>query len=256
MQRQAGAATSRPTGKRAAMPFARLPGAHLHANGAANFERRTAGVAPLLLRLCPFLPAVASAMVQSRENDVATDDTNTASVAGRYASALFELAREQRQLDTVEKDLTSFAGMLDASPDLQRLVRSPVFSSDEQAKAITAILAKAGIGGLAANFLKLLAKNRRLFAVGDMIRSYRAIAARERGEVSAEVTSAHALTAEQLSALTDTLKAASQGKAINIQAKVDPSILGGLIVKMGSRMVDNSLKTKLSTLKVAMKGTG
>lgn len=195
-------------------------------------------------------------MAFQRENDVATDTTNTASVAGRYASALFELAREQRQLDVVEKDLTSFATMLDGSEDLRRLVLSPVFSAAEQAKALDALLAKAGIGGLAANFVKLLARNRRLFAVGDMISGFRAIAARERGEVAAEVTSAHALSTEQLNALRDTLKSASQGKSINIQAKVDPSILGGLIVKMGSRMVDNSLKTKLSTLKVAMKGTG
>jgi F-type H+-transporting ATPase subunit delta len=188
-------------------------------------------------------------------NDVA-DDTNTASVAGRYASALFELAREQRQIETVEKDLTSFAAMLEGSEDLTRLVRSPVFSSEDQGKALTAILTKAGIGGLTANFLKLLAKNRRLFAAGDMIKSFRAIAARERGEVIAEVTSAHPLSAEQLNTLRDTLKTASQGKSMNIQAKVDPTILGGLIVKIGSRMVDSSLKTKLSTLKVAMKGTG
>jgi F-type H+-transporting ATPase subunit delta len=187
---------------------------------------------------------------------VATDDTNTASAAGRYASALFDLAREQRQIETVEKDLTSFAAMLEGSEDLTRLVRSPVFTSDDQTKALNAILAKAGIGGLAANFLKLLAKNRRLFAAGDMIKSFRAIAARERGEVVAEVTSAHPLSAEQLAVLRDTLKTASLGKSMNIQAKVDPTLLGGLIVKIGSRMVDNSLKTKLSTLKVAMKGTG
>ncbi len=123
---------------------------------------------------------------------MATDDTNTASVAGRYASALFELAREQKSIPAVETDLTSFAKLLDGSDDLRRLVASPVFSSDEQGKAISAVLAKAGIGGLAGNFLKLLAKNRRLFAAGDMIKAFRAIAARERGEVAAEVTSAHA----------------------------------------------------------------
>jgi F-type H+-transporting ATPase subunit delta len=187
---------------------------------------------------------------------VASDDQASSSVAGRYASALFDLAREQRQIEAVEKDLTGFQGLLDGSPDLQRLVRSPVFSADEQSKALSAVLAKANVGPLAGNFLKLLARNRRLFAVADMIKSFRSIAARERGEVAAEVTSAHPLTAEQMTALSETLKAASQGKSINIQAKVDPSILGGLIVKMGSRMVDNSLKTKLSTLKVAMKGTG
>ena len=117
------------------------------------------------------------------------------------------------------------------------------------------MLAKAGIDGLAANFLKLLIKNRRLFAAGDMIKSFKAIAARERGEVSADVTSAHPLNDAQMAALKDQLRG-SVGKDVSINAKVDPSLLGGLIVKVGSRMIDNSLKTKLSTLKVAMKGTG
>lgn len=187
---------------------------------------------------------------------MASDEPASSSVADRYASALFDLAREQRQIETVEKDLIGFQGLLDGSLDLQRLVRSPVFSSDDQSKALSAVLAKATVSPLAANFLKLLAKNRRLFAAADMIKSFRAISARERGEVVAEVTSAQPLSADQMNNLRDTLKVSSQGKSINIQAKVDPSILGGLIVKMGSRMVDNSLKTKLSTLKVAMKGTG
>jgi F-type H+-transporting ATPase subunit delta len=187
---------------------------------------------------------------------VSSDQQASASAADRYASALFDLAREGRQIDAVEKDLAGFQTLLDGNPDLVRLVRSPVFSSDEQGKALNAILAKTGASPLSTNFLKLLAKNRRLFIVSDVIKSFRGIAARERGEVSAEVTSAHALTAEQMNALRDTLKASSQGKSVNIQAKVDPTILGGLIVKMGSRMVDSSLKTKLSSLKVAMKGTG
>ena len=204
----------------------------------------------------PFAGSVHLYGVNQRDTFVATDDTNTAGVAGRYAAALFDLAREQRQIETVEKDLTAFSSLLDSSEDLTRLVRSPVFSSEQQGKALGAVLTRAGIGGLSANFLKLLASNRRLFAVGDMIKSFRAIAARERGEVTAEVTSAHALSSDQMTALRDTLRASSQGKAINIQAKVDPAILGGLIIKMGSRMVDSSLKTKLSTLKVAMKGTG
>jgi F-type H+-transporting ATPase subunit delta len=172
---------------------------------------------------------------------VASDDTNTQSAAGRYASALFDLAKEQKQVAAVESDLSRFAALLDGSADLQRLVLSPVFSADEQSNALTAVLAKANIAGLAGNFLRLLARNRRLFAVSDMIKSYRAIAAKDRGE--------------QMNALRDQLKA-SVGKDVAIAAKVDPSLLGGLIVKVGSRMIDSSLKTKLSMLKVAMKGTG
>ncbi len=187
---------------------------------------------------------------------MATDDTNTASVAGRYASALFNLAREQRQLPQVEADLAEFQTLLDANPDLVRLVRSPVFSTKEQSQALSAILTKVGMTGLSSNFLNLLAKNRRLFAASDMIRAFRAIAARERGEVSAEVTSAHPLTAAQAMTLTETLKATAGGKSITLRTIVDPTLLGGLIVKIGSRMVDSSLRTKLSTLKVAMKGTG
>jgi F-type H+-transporting ATPase subunit delta len=191
---------------------------------------------------------------------VTTDEQSTASVPGRYASALFDLARDQKQIPQVEADLGRFQALLDGSADLQRLVSSPVFSGDEQVKALSAVLAKAGIAGTAGNFLKLLARNRRLFAVADVIRAYRAIGARERGEVVAEVASAHALTDAQAAELKTTLKSfvAKQalGKDVVIQANVDPSLLGGLVVKVGSRMIDSSLKTKLSTLKVAMKGTG
>jgi len=191
---------------------------------------------------------------------VATDEQSTASVPGRYASALYDLARDQKAVAAVEADLAKFSTILDASADLQRVVRSPVFSSEEQSKAVGAVLDKAGIGGIAGNFVKLLAKNRRLFAVSDMIKAYLAIAARERGEVVAEVVSAHALTDAQTADLKSTLQAfvtkQALGKDVTIHSKVDPGLLGGLVVKVGSRMIDSSLKTKLSTLKVAMKGTG
>ena len=179
----------------------------------------------------------------------------TTGVAERYASALFDLAKEQGKHVQVEQDLTRFQTILDSSEDLRRMVRSPVFSAAEQAKALTAVAEKAGITGLTGNFLKVLASNRRLFALADVIKNYRLIAARNRGEVSAEVTSAHALTEAQMQALKDQLKAGI-GKDVTISAKVDPSLLGGLIVKVGSRMIDNSLKTKINSLKVAMKGTG
>jgi F-type H+-transporting ATPase subunit delta len=186
---------------------------------------------------------------------VATDDPMMASMAGRYAAALFELAKDQRQLAEVERDVAAFQRMFDDSPDLRRLVRSPVISADDQSKALAAILAKAGISGLTANFLRLIARNRRLFAAADMMKNFRALAARERGEVSADVASAHALTAEQMQQLSDTLRT-TIGKNVQINTRVDPNLLGGLVVKVGSKMIDSSLRTKLDNLKVAMKGIG
>jgi F-type H+-transporting ATPase subunit delta len=186
---------------------------------------------------------------------VATDNPMMASMAGRYAAALFELAKDQRQLAQVERDLATLQAMLDASQDLRRLVRSPVISADDQGKALSAVFGKAGISGLTLNFIKLIARNRRLFAVGDMMKSFRALAARERGEVDADVTSAHALSAEQMQLLSDTLRT-TIGKNVKMNTRVDAGLLGGLIVKVGSKMIDSSLRTKLDNLKVAMKGMG
>lgn len=186
---------------------------------------------------------------------VSSDDPMMASMAGRYASALFELAKDQRQLEQVEGDLAALQRMLDSSADLRRLVLSPVITAEDQAKALGAILDKAGISGLTANFVKLIARNRRLFAASDMMKAFRALLARERGEVSADVTSAHALTSEQMQLLSDTLRT-SIGKNVRIDTRVDPSLLGGLVVKVGSRMIDSSLRTKLNNLKVVMKGIG
>jgi F-type H+-transporting ATPase subunit delta len=177
----------------------------------------------------------------------------TASMAGRYAAALFELAKEERQLPQVEADLRSFQAMLDDSADLRRLIRSPVISAEDQGKALGAVLAKAGVSPLTANFFKLIARNRRLFAVADMMRDFRALLARERGEVGADVATAHPLTPEQLNALKDALLI-QIGKDVQVNTRVDPALLGGLVVKVGSRMIDSSLRTKLSNLKVAMKG--
>lgn len=176
-----------------------------------------------------------------------------ASVAGRYAAALFEIAKEQRQLPQIEADVKAFQRLLDESADLRRLVRSPVISAEDQARAIGAILEKAGSSPLTGNFLKLIARNRRLFAVADMLKNFRALAARERGEVSAYVTSAHTLSEDQMNALRDALRI-QVGKDVQVNAQVDASLLGGLIVKIGSRMIDSSLRTKLNNLKVAMKG--
>ena len=178
-----------------------------------------------------------------------------ASMAGRYAAALFEIAKDEKQFAQVEKDVKAFQDMLDASEDLRRLVRSPVISAENQATALAALLQKAEISSLTANFLKVIARNRRLFAVADMLKNFRALLARERGEVSADVASAHPLSAEQMNALKDTLKA-QMGKDVQINTRVDPNLLGGLVVKVGSRMIDSSLRTKLNNLKVAMKGIG
>ena len=176
-------------------------------------------------------------------------------VAGRYATALFELALEEKALERVEQDLNRFASALDVVEDLRRLVRSPVFTAEEQQRAIAAILDKMKIEGLTANFLKLIARNRRLYAAPDMIKAFRALLARHRGQASAEVTSALSLTEGQLRALQTALKAALH-KDVQLDQKVDATLLGGLVVKVGSRMVDSSLRTKLNSLKQTMKEVG
>ena len=174
-------------------------------------------------------------------------------MAGRYANALFELARENKATDAVKADLEQFDALIGESADLARLVRSPVFGADEQLKALGAILDKAGITGLAANFLRVITTNRRLFAVHDMIRAYRALVARHKGEVSAQVTVAEPLGDKNLEALKGALKSVTGGKDIDLDVRIDPAIIGGLIVKVGSRMVDSSLRTKLNAIKFAMK---
>jgi F-type H+-transporting ATPase subunit delta len=184
---------------------------------------------------------------------VAGEDPIVSGMAGRYATALFELARERDALDAVSGDLQRFETLVAGNADLQRLVRSPVFSSDEQTRAVAAVLEQAGIGGSAANFIKLAAQNRRLFAVRDMIRAFRSLVARHHGEVTADVTVAEPLNAEHLGALKEALKAVTGGKDVALDVKVDPAIIGGLVVKLGSRMVDSSLRTKLNAIKLAMK---
>ncbi|MGI9353698.1 MAG: F0F1 ATP synthase subunit delta [Rhizobiaceae bacterium] len=174
-------------------------------------------------------------------------------VAERYASALFELAVSEQQLPAVEEDLGRIGDLLDGSDDLMRLIKSPVFSADEQQDAMTAVLDKARITGLAGNFMRVVASNRRLFAVPDMLRSFRQKLAVHRGEVSADVTVAHKLSAAQEKDLKTTLKSVV-GKDVALEMSVDPSLLGGMIVKVGSRQIDTSLKTKLSSLKLALKG--
>ncbi|MGY3147498.1 F-type H+-transporting ATPase subunit delta [Bradyrhizobium sp. USDA 3397] len=186
---------------------------------------------------------------------MAAEDTSVSGVSGRYATALFELARDQNVVDEVKADLDKFDAMLNESADLKRLVRSPVFAADAQSKALSAVLDKAGIAGITANFLKVLTANRRLFAVADVSRAFRALVARFKGETTADVTVAEALSDKNLDALKVALKSVT-GKDVALNVKVDPSIIGGLVVKLGSRMVDGSLRTKLNSIKHAMKEAG
>jgi F-type H+-transporting ATPase subunit delta len=180
------------------------------------------------------------------------DEPIVSGMAGRYATALFELALEEKALDSVRADLENFGALLDASEDLVRLVRSPVFSAEEQVKAIAAVLDKAEIGGLSAKFLKLVAANRRLFAVREMIKAFRTLVSRHKGEIRAEIVVAEPIADQHLAALKDMLKAATD-KDVALDVKVDRAILGGLIVKLGSRMFDASLKSKLNSIRLAMK---
>lgn len=179
-------------------------------------------------------------------------ETIVAGMAGRYATALFELADAAGSIDAVKADLDTMTRLIAESADFARVVKSPVFTSDEQVKAVTAILASLGISGLSANFVKLVAQNRRLFALPGMISAYGALVAARRGEVSAQVTAAEPLSDTHYAALKEAL-AAKTGKDVSLDVTVDPSILGGLIVKLGSRMVDASLKTKLNSIRHAMK---
>ena len=173
-------------------------------------------------------------------------------MAGRYATALFELAVEANAIDAVKRDLDALDGLIADNPDLDRLVKSPVFGADEQARAIGAVLEKAGIGGTAANFVKVVASNRRLFALREMISGFRAMVAKHKGEITAQVTVAENLNDQHLASIKDALKSVT-GKDVQVDVTVDPTIIGGLVVKLGSRMIDASLRTKLNSIKHAMK---
>ena len=173
-------------------------------------------------------------------------------MAGRYATALFELALEANAVEAVKADLDRFDALVAESADLTRLVRSPVFSAEEQVQALSVVLDRVGISGLAANFFKLVAANRRLFAVHDMIKAFRALIAQHKGEATAAVTVAEPLKDAHVDALRAALKSVT-GKDVDLDIKIDPAILGGLVVKLGSRMVDSSLRTKLNGIKHAMK---
>jgi F-type H+-transporting ATPase subunit delta len=186
---------------------------------------------------------------------LAGETTLVSGIAGRYATAIFELARDENKLDDLAASLSGLERLLAESRDFARLVESPVLSSAEQSRALAAIAARTGISELTANVLQLLAKNRRLFALRGVITGFRRLLADHRNEATADVTSAVPLTDAQTQELKATLKAKS-GRDVSLNMRVDPHLLGGLIVKIGSRMVDSSIRTKLNNLKIAMKEVG
>jgi F-type H+-transporting ATPase subunit delta len=176
-----------------------------------------------------------------------------ASLSGRYATALFDLARDQNKLDAVGANLADLRQALAESDDLKRLVSSPLVRRDDAARAIGAVAADLKMDALTANFFGVLADNRRLGALGSIIRDFMTLSARHRGETSAQVVTAHPLDEGQQAALAARLKSIA-GSEVAIDATVDPAILGGLIVRMGSRQIDGSIRTKLNALAHAMKG--
>ena len=181
--------------------------------------------------------------------------TNTAVsiIANRYATALFELADDQSRLDEVAADLTRLVSSIDESQDLQRLVRSPILNRKDQGKAMTSVLEAMEVGDLTKNLVGLIAQNRRLFALTDMVKGFVDELARRRGEVTAEVTAARSLSESQVAALQESLQRSLGGK-VSISHEVDPTLIGGMVVKVGSRMVDTSLRTQLNKIQIAMKG--
>ncbi len=176
-----------------------------------------------------------------------------ASLAGRYASALFGLARDERQIDAVGRSLDSLDRALTESPELAQLAASPAFSREDAGKAFAAVGQQLSLDPITANFLGVLAGNGRKNQLQSVIRAFRRLAAEHRGETTAEVVTANPLNDDQLSALKAQLRARA-GRDVAIETRIDPEILGGIVIKMGSQMIDASIRTKLNRLAEAMKG--
>ena len=185
---------------------------------------------------------------------MSSGDLGATGLAARYAAALFDLAEEKGKLDRVAEDLGRLGGMLEESADLRRLIRSPLLAREAQHAGLDAVLAKAGIGPLARNFVALAGRNRRLAQLPDIIAAFRARLARHSGEIAAEVASAKPLSKTQADALAGQLNKALGAKVV-VRASVDPALLGGLVVRVGSRMIDSSLRSRLARMRTAMKGT-
>jgi F-type H+-transporting ATPase subunit delta len=176
-----------------------------------------------------------------------------ASLSGRYATALFDLAREAKAIDLVGKSLDSLKTALSQSDDFSALTTNPLLSRDDAARGVAAVAKALDVDALTAKFLGVLAQNRRLGQIIKVIASYNALAAAHRGEATAEVTSAHPLDRAQVDALKKQLRT-KVGRDVAVDLKVDPAILGGLVVRIGSQMIDSSIRTRLNTLATAMKG--
>ena len=186
---------------------------------------------------------------------LASEATGVSGLAERYAAALFDLADERRILDEVAANLRQLKAMMTESVELSRLIRSPILSREEQGKAVVALAERAGFAPLVRDFLAVVARNRRLFAVPAMIEAYLKNLAERRGEVTAEVAAALPLSTVQIDLLREQLRR-SVGRQVAIDVRVDPGLIGGMIVKVGSRMIDGSIRSKLQRLQMAMKGIG
>jgi F-type H+-transporting ATPase subunit delta len=176
-------------------------------------------------------------------------------VAGRYATALFEIARDGKALDKVEADIGALGEALATSADLRNVIASPVYSREDQGKAVKALADRMGLGPEVANTLGLMARNRRLFVLPGLIAQLKALIADHRGEVTAEVTTARPLSEAQLDELAGTLKK-NVGKDVSLKVTLDESLIGGLVVKVGSRMIDTSVRSRLAALQNVMKEVG
>lgn len=186
---------------------------------------------------------------------VANSVSMSQSIAGRYAQAVFDIVREEGGLDDLARQSEELGAALADSADLRDLIASPIYSRDQQSRAIAALAQRMGFSPILANTLQLMAKNRRLFVLPQLVRQLQALIAQERGEVTAEVTSAIALTDEQQARLRDTLTQKS-GKKVKLNTRVDDTLIGGMIVKLGSQMIDSSVRSKLASLQNAMKEVG
>jgi len=184
---------------------------------------------------------------------VAAEHAHESGLAGRYALAVFDLAQEERAVETVARDFAALKGLMGQSPDLTRLIRAPVFSREEQAAGMNGVLHRMEAAPLTRRFVLLLASKRRLFALPDIVRAYDSMVAKQKGEMSAQVTSARPLSEDETAELKSILRS-KLSRDVNLETRVDPSLLGGLIVKVGSRMIDSSLRTKLNGLRMAMRG--
>ena len=173
----------------------------------------------------------------------------------RYATALYDLAEDSKRVDEVASDLRALLGMVESSPDLERLISSPAISSDEQKKAMVALLKKAGADKLVIQFVGVVASNGRLFALPQIIESFLEDLAKRRGEISAEVISAVELDKGMLAEVKKAVSRVAGSDKISLSVKTDASLIGGLVVRIGSRMIDTSIKSKLNRLELALKGT-